>query len=121
MSNTGNTIYQAIVSHTAWKKRLREIIDTGENKYDVDTEHCKFGKWLKENADGLLSIYEHYPQVVHLHDQFHKEADKIIRLALYEKLQEANTAVGYGGDFDHISQGLVRALIAWHDVVIGKQ
>ncbi len=120
MSNTANAIYEAIVAHTAWKKQLREIIDTGENKYDVDAEHCEFGKWLIEHANGLLSVYKHYPQVVYLHDQFHKEAGQIIQIALDRKLQEANTAVGYGGDFDHISQELVKSLIAWHDVVIGK-
>ncbi len=120
MSNTANTIYEAIVAHTAWKKRLRDIIDSGKNKYDADPKHCEFGQWLIEHADGLLSIYEHYPQVVHLHDQFHKEAEKIIQLALNGKQQQANAAVEYGSDFDKISTELVQALIAWHDVVIGK-
>ena len=120
MSNTANAIYEAIVVHTAWKNKLREIIKTGKNKYDVDAEHCQFGKWLIEHADGLLSVYKHYPQIVYLHDQFHKEAGKIIQLALDRKFKEANTSVGYGGDFDHISQEMVKNLIAWHDVVIGK-
>ncbi len=31
MSQIANTIYQAIVSHTTWKKRLHDIIDAGVN------------------------------------------------------------------------------------------
>ena len=119
MSNTANTIYQAIVAHTAWKKRLREIIDTGENMYDVSPENCDFGKLLNEHIDEL-SVYDQYSKVVVLHNEFHEEAAKIIQLALNGHLQEANTAIEYGKDFDNTSQDLVKNLIAWHDAVIGK-
>ncbi len=119
MSNIANTIYQAIVAHTAWKKRLREIIDTGENVYDVNPENCEFGKLLCEYVDEL-SVYDQYSKVVVLHNKFHAEAAKIIQLALNGHQQEANTAIEYGKDFDNISQDLVKNLIAWHDAVIGK-
>jgi len=119
MSNTANTIYQAIVAHTAWKKRLREIIDTGENNYDVDPEHCEFGKLLSEYVDEL-SVYEQYSRVVVLHNEFHEEAAKIIQLALTGQKDEANVAIEYGKKFDNTSQDLVKNLIAWHDAVIGK-
>ena len=119
MSNTANTIYQAIVAHTAWKKRLREIIDTGENNYDIDPKHCEFGKLLSEHVD-KLSVYDQYSRVVVLHNEFHEEAAEIIRLALSGKKEEANAAIEYGKDFDNTSQDLVKNLIAWHDAVIGK-
>jgi len=120
MSQIANTIYQAIVSHTTWKKRLHQIIDTGSNEYDVDAGHCEFGKWLKEQAEEL-SLYEHYQHIVHLHSQFHQDAQKIIQLTVDGKWKEANKAIEYGSDFDHLSQELVKNLIAWHDIVIGKK
>jgi hypothetical protein len=120
MSQIANTIYQAIVSHTTWKKRLHDIIDAGVNEYDVDARRCGFGKWLKENAE-QLSLYEHYQHIVNLHSQFHQDAEKIIQLALEEKWKEASKAIEYGSDFDHLSQELVKNLIAWHDIVIGKK
>jgi len=116
MSQIANTLYHAIVAHTAWKKRLREIIDSGKNEYDIDVEHCQFGQWLKEQAD-ILKTYEHYQDVIHLHNEFHQEAEQIILLALKGKVKEANTAVGYGNHFDHISQELVKNLIALHDQI----
>ncbi|HAI69602.1 MAG TPA: hypothetical protein DCM38_09230 [Gammaproteobacteria bacterium] len=116
MSQIANTLYQAIVVHTAWKKRLREIIDSGKSEYDIDAEHCQFGQWLKEQAD-ILNTYEHYQPVIHLHNEFHYEAENIIQLAINGKVKEANTAVGYGNHFDHISQELVKNLIAWHDQI----
>ena len=119
MSNIANTIYQAIVAHTAWKKRLREIIDTGKNEYDVSSEHCDFGKLLNEKV-GELSVYEQYSTIVALHRKFHDEAAIIIKLATSGQQKEANAAIEYGKEFDATSQSLVKTLIAWHDVVIAK-
>ena len=117
MNNIANTIYQAIVAHTAWKKRLREIIDTGENVYDINSESCEFSKLLNEHADEL-GVHDCCPKIVDLHNEFHKEAAKIIQFALNGQQQEANEAIEYGRDFDNISQELVKNLIVWHDDVM---
>ncbi len=116
MINPAKIIYQAIVAHIAWKKHLRDIINTGQSEYDVNPDHCDFGHWLNENAD-KLSLYEHYSEVVNLHKRFHKEAEKIIQLVLNNKRQDAELAVAYGEEFDHLSQELVKNLLAWHEIV----
>jgi FPC/CPF motif-containing protein YcgG len=116
MNQIAKTLYQAIVAHTAWKQRLRQIIDKGENQYDIDIEHCQFGQWLKKEAEELKK-YEHYQEVIDLHREFHQQADNIIQLALKGKVKEANAAIEYGKYFDHISQELVKNLIAWHDQI----
>jgi radical SAM superfamily enzyme with C-terminal helix-hairpin-helix motif len=119
MNNIANEIYQAIVKHTAWKKRLHQVIDTGKKGQDVGIEHCELGKWLKEHA-AQLGSYQHYSIVVDLHNKLHKEADQIVNLASRGRTTEAKTAIEYGSEFEHLSQDLVRNIIAWHDVVTKK-
>jgi len=116
MSEVANMIYMAIVAHTIWKKRLREVIDTGINAYDTNPEHCKFGTWLREKYDEL-SQYEIYETVRNLHYEFHREAEKVIQLALSGKVREANLAIEYGSDFDKTSRKLIQSILDWHDVV----
>jgi hypothetical protein len=119
MSNLANEIYLAIVKHTAWKKRLHNVIETGKRGEALGIEHCELGKWLKEH-DAKLSSHYYYSKVVELHQKLHKEADRLVSMAVRGNTAEARTAVEYGSDFEHLSQELVRNIIAWHDTVIGK-
>jgi len=116
MSEVANMIYTAIVAHTVWKKRLREVIETGVNTYDTNPEHCKFGEWLREKYDEL-SEYEIYETVRNLHYEFHGEAEKIIQLALDGKTAEASAAIEYGSNFDKTSRKLIQSILDWHDIV----
>jgi len=120
VSSIANTIYQAIVNHTHWKKHLHNIIEQGGNPDDFAIEQDKFDNWLKTNAKEL-SQYEHYSKVVELNRKLHYEAQKIIHLALSGKPTEAKALIEYGSDFEHLSQNLVQNIIAWHDIVIGKK
>ncbi len=120
MSSIANTIYQAIVTHTTWKKRLHEVVEQGSNPYDFSIEHNEFNKWLKENVNEL-SQYEHYSTVVKLNNELHREARQIIHLALTGKQAEAQALIEYGSEFEHLSQDLVQNIIAWHDSVVGKK
>ena len=120
MSSIANTIYQAIVNHTQWKKHLHDIVEQGHHPDDFSLEQDQFDKWLKANAQEL-SRYEHYSKVVELNRKLHYEAQRIIHLALTGKSAEAKTLIEYGSDFEHLSQNLVQNIIAWHDTVIGKK
>jgi deoxycytidylate deaminase len=120
MNETANMIYSAIVAHTIWKKRLREVIDTGINIYDTNPEHCRFGTWLREEYE-QLSEYANYEIVRNLHYKFHTEAHTIIQLAESGKKKEANLAVEYGSNFDEVSRQLVKSILEWHDVIIKRQ
>jgi len=120
MSSNANKIYMAIVAHTAWKKRLNNVIDTGKNTYNTDHHACEFGTWLDENEEELQQ-FEHYTKVKQLHKKFHFEAANIIDLATSGRGEEAKKALDYGSDFETISHQLVEEIIAWHDVVIGKK
>ena len=120
MDHIATTIYQAIVTHTMWKKRLHEAIKNGKYQDSLLTEQDRFTQWLQENADEL-SLYEHYPKVVELNNKLHNEAQKIMHLAQNGKEKEAEVAIEYGSDFEHLSQKLVQNIIAWHDIMVGKK
>lgn len=119
MGNVANTIYMAVVSHTSWKKRLHDMIETDRYEANVAVEHCEFSQWIQANRSEL-ELYKNFTKVEELHKQFHIEAAKIIQLAKRGKKQQAEAALNYGGAFETISQDLVRNIIAWHDEVLGK-
>ena len=120
MSNIANTIYQAIVAHTAWKKRLNELVKAGGiDGQGFKIKNCEFKRWLEENAQEL-SHYEHYTKVFELHEIVHEKAEQIVSLTLQGKKSEAQSQMEYGGEFEELSKELVQLLIEWHDVVIGK-
>ncbi|MEN9461842.1 MAG: hypothetical protein RIS84_1862 [Pseudomonadota bacterium] len=120
MSNLANTIYQAIVAHTIWKKRLRESLDTGTADYESCAESCDFGKWLRQDAE-LLRTYSHYTPVFELHEHFHKVAHEIIHLVRNGDVEAARNLLQSGGEFEQTSRKLTEEIIAWHDVVMGKK
>lgn len=119
MGNIANTIYMAVVSHTSWKKRLHDIIDTGKYEVSVAVDKCEFNQWLHENQ-AELEKYKNFAEVKKLHEKFHLEAAQIVRLATTGKKKEAEEALNYGSAFESVSQDLVRHIIAWHDEVSGK-
>lgn len=116
MNKIAHQIYKSIVHHTTWKKHLHEMIESCIVDEDLSEEVCEFGQWLKENFEELKGS-EHYSKVVELHHQVHKEAQRIITLALSGKREEALVAIAYGSEFEHTSQLLVQNIIAWHDAV----
>ncbi|MDD2816799.1 MAG: CZB domain-containing protein [Thiotrichaceae bacterium] len=120
MSNLANTIYQAIVAHTIWKKRLRDSLETGDADYESCAENCEFGKWLRQDAE-VLRVYSHYAPVFELHEEFHKSAHEVIGLVRNGKIEVARNLLQSGGAFEQTSRKLTEEIIAWHDVVMGKK
>lgn len=120
MSNLANTIYQAIVAHTIWKKRLRDSLESGSADYESCAENCEFGKWLRKDAD-ILRTYAHYAPVFELHEQFHQAAHEIIGLVRSGQIGAARELLQSGGSFEQSSRKLTEEIIAWHDVVMGKK
>jgi hypothetical protein len=111
----------AIVQHTTWKGKLKGMVDSGVKiaNYDPNPEHCEFGKWmLAQPAEFQAS--QHFHTVDELHRRFHAEADKIVAAAIGGDKARAHAALDYGSAFDHTSQQLVQAIIAWHDNLSGK-
>ncbi len=117
MSNLANEIYMLIVSHTKWKKRLQEIVNAGSGDFDsMLQEDSEFYKWIKSNAEQFEGD-SHYKAVFSLHQEFHRETEKIIQLALEGEKDKAAKIMDYGSDYERLSQQLVQRIIAWHDEV----
>ncbi len=109
-------INKAVAAHGMWKARLRQAIDAGKSDFSaagvsVDNQ-CDFGKWLYSlPADDHQS--PHWQKVHDLHAKFHKEAARVLALALGGKKSEADAGLATGSQFAKISLELTGAMIAW--------
>ena len=75
----------ALDAHKAWRTRLQQAIDTGTSTTPVEVagkdDRCAFGKWL-HGPDPFRDREPERWQTLHdLHEQFHRNAAKIIELA----------------------------------------
>ena len=108
-------ITAAIGAHSLWKGRLISAIDTGTSEFDpanVDPDNrCEFGKWLHQTIDPASKASPDYVDIKSLHATFHKEAARILRLAVGGKKDEARTLLN--GDYAKMSTQLVQKLSEW--------
>jgi len=111
-----NKVYLAIVQLNNWKHHLKDAIEAGvtQAQYDPDSTHTEFGRWLKDNAE-LFAGSPHYAEVNTLYQRFYGLGEQILAMSLLGKRQLAQEAIAYGSEFDHVSQALIKAIIAWHD------
>jgi hypothetical protein len=115
MIDTEN-IVRGIAAHAKWKHYLRQAIATGESAWTVSgvrvDDQCEFGRWLRSIApvdrrDG------HWETVQTRHADFHREAARVLQLALARRQQEAEAAIGPGSPFAEASKRLTLAMTAW--------
>ena len=73
-------------AHNAWGARLREAIDTGSSAMSVQQaggdENCAFGKWLHAPGEFRTTQPERWQQIHDLHEQFHRNAADVLKLAI---------------------------------------
>jgi hypothetical protein len=113
-------IGKAIGAHGLWKVRLRDAIAAGVSEMtpaQIEADNlCDFGKWL-HGLTGPDTRSAHYSTVHSLHAAFHKEAARVLRLALSGSRIEASQALEIGGAFAIASAALTRAMINWRKAV----
>lgn len=115
-------INKAIAAHGVWKVRLHEAITSGASDYRpesvaLDTA-CDFGKWFY-----AIPIAERpaelWWKVQRLHAMFHKEAGRILTLALEGKSDEALALMtDLGGVFVSTSIELTNTLNEWKKLAL---
>jgi hypothetical protein len=113
-------IEKALTAHGAWRQRLINVIATGNSDVNVAQVQvdnaCVFGKWFyglppaSRSADVCTKIQK-------LHAEFHKEAARILDLALAGKKTDAEKAIQFGTPFMDISGKLSLALTQWKSAV----
>ncbi len=111
-------IQAAIWAHAGWKKRLKDVIESGRVDVPIAKiradDQCDFGRWLygrEISAEEKAS--EQYRLVKELHAQFHQQAASVAELAIHGKAAEATKAMDLFGDYSRASSKLTNALAEW--------
>lgn len=116
MSDYSDQINKALLAHGAWKQRLQSVVDVGTSEFSVSQvqvdNHCDFGKWFYGLPTGLRST-DHAGKIQTLHAEFHKEAARILDLALQGKKDQVQKALGQGEKYSLASGQLALALKQW--------
>ena len=115
-------INKAITSHALWRSRLAGTIETGQSEITPDMvyadDRCEFGKWLHGET---IAVEEksgkHYETVRKCHEEFHKFAGDILKLALAGEKSEATKLIKSTGRYYELSAELVVALMNWAGAV----
>ncbi len=109
-------IQNAIAAHGMWKHRLRSAVDTGKSEFSVAVvcldNQCPFGKWLHSVASELKAS-PRWKCVKVAHADFHREAAKVLELALSGRQPEARDALSFTGKFAAASARLTQEMMAW--------
>lgn len=114
-STLSEEIDAALLSHVAWKHRLRAAALSKEFSLPVheissDT-FCRFGQWLASlNPDEQRSYY--FERVKTLHTEFHVKAGAIAQMLADGETTTALAALN-GIDYNLKSKELASVLMAW--------
>ncbi len=118
-------IERAIIAHVLWKSRLYSAIEHGVSEFTVanvkaDTL-CEFGKWLFDLPAAERSS-QHWQKVQRVHADFHREAARVLDLALQGQKAEAYAAMDLQSEFMKTSAKLTEAMREWQqsELVSGR-
>ncbi|MFO8074629.1 MAG: CZB domain-containing protein, partial [Egibacteraceae bacterium] len=111
-SGDRDPVEAAIAAHGRWKGRLAEASRTGQSDVDVATasrgDACEFGKWLSNEP--RTPVIE---EVSEMHATFHREAGRVLDLALRGERTAAQRELELGSAFTDISARLTSRMVAW--------
>ena len=109
-------ITAAIAAHHAWMGRLRTAAEYGRSSVDVETpakeDACPIGIWLTRDISPPLKARPLYARSRTLHAQFHKEAARVLTLALARD-PRAKSELADGGTFSAVAGELRHTLYDW--------
>lgn len=115
-------IAKGIGAHGMWKQRIVAAIQSG--KADITPEQaerdnaCEFGRWLYSLSPAEQNT-EHFKKVQALHAAFHKEAGRILRMALGGQGAAAEKGLAFGGTYANVSTNLTSAMMEWKKALGG--
>jgi methyl-accepting chemotaxis protein len=114
----------AIAAHGMWKTRLRRAVETRQTDVAVEVaaadDRCKFGTWLMGQPPGARTAV--WARVRELHASFHREAARVLAMALAGQRAEAEAALGMDSEFTRLSSRLTEAMLGWkRSVASGRE
>jgi hypothetical protein len=113
-------IYDAMLAHTAWKKRLLEYLE-GRSKEELKPGNiavdylCVLGKWIHSDGKIHFGDQPEFIKLVEEHAKFHQHAAKIV-----EAHQVGDTSLAkeiLKGSFDDQSMKTVNCLTKLNTIV----
>jgi hypothetical protein len=114
MSSFEEQVAAAIAAHGQWKSRLRTAIISGKSEFSAETvakdNACTFGAWLYGDGHRDFASEITFTAIRDLHAEFHREAARVLALALGGQKDAAEAAIGLGSPFGRASASLVGAL-----------
>ena len=113
-------IYDAVLAHRAWKKRLVDYLEGNSNEDLQPSKICKdnlcvLGKWIHSNGKVQFGKEPTFTKLVDEHAHFHVDAAKIV-----EAHQQGNTALAQEiltGSFEEQSKKTVTCLARLNTIV----
>lgn len=115
MISIESEINSALLSHLAWKSKLKKSIESGVLEYSIEhiksDTNCSFGKWLAMLPDEIKNTKE-FKKVLSSHSKFHVSASEIISLFLEGKKYDAedflnNKESSYLKNSDDLSKSIM--------------
>jgi methyl-accepting chemotaxis protein len=117
---TTDALNAAISAHSAWKVRLRDAVSMGTSDFNPETvcldDQCAFGKWLYARDEQTQST-PRWKCVRTRHADFHKEAGRILKMALAGQKVAAEAALASNSRFGNATQSLTKEVMAWKNEV----
>jgi hypothetical protein len=109
-------IRAALGSHGLWKGRLRAAVDKGSSALTVaavETDQgCDLGKFLYTVVDPAEQT-AHWRKCRDIHAKFHREAARVLQLALAGKKAAAEEAMLPESEFARMSRALTAEMLKW--------
>ena len=101
----------AIEAHAQWAVSLRMAIVQGGSEFTPEAvrsdKNCEFGKWFYGDFPAQFKKLPIYQEIKELHANFHKEAAKVLELALQKKREEALNLMDIHSEFKRLSIALM--------------
>jgi hypothetical protein len=113
---TQEQVKKAIAAHGAWKSRLKKAVETGRSEFSgtqVGLDNlCEFGKWLY-SLPAADQENHFWKEVRTTHAEFHREAGRILALALKGSKTEALAALEFRSPYVQLTGKLMLLLTRW--------
>ncbi len=113
-------IYDAVLAHQAWKKRLMEYMD-GRSKEDLQPSKickdnlCVLGKWIHSNGKVQFGKEQVFVKLVDEHAKFHVDAAKVVEAHQEGKEELAREILA--GSFEEQSRKTITCLAKLNTIV----
>lgn len=115
-------LYDAVLAHTAWKRRLFEFLE-GQSKEELHpgkicVDHlCVLGKWIHSDGKAHFGDQPEFIKLVEEHAKFHANAASVVEAYLVGDTGRAKDILT--GSFEEQSRKTVKCLTRLNALVEG--